>query len=305
MDYGTLPPEINSARMYSGPGADSMLAAAAAWDKLAAELHEMATSCGSMTSGVADEWQGPSAAAMSESVVAYVGWLRTAAAHAGQAAVQARAAADAYQAALASTVPPQLVTGNRVLRTSLAATNPLGQGNPAIAAAEAEYDRMWAQDAAAMYAYAAASAAAAAVTPFVSPQPPTGPQPESGEQEVISTGAQIISALPKALSGLSTAGSRRFDTTLLSVSPALSKLSSLKLGFARDASVPIAVAVVGAAKAATRKGPATAAAFGDGICIGKLSVPRGWLPTPRTGSVRPGYDSAAVAIGRWVSRGAR
>ncbi|MGH9526803.1 MAG: PPE domain-containing protein, partial [Terriglobales bacterium] len=38
MDFGALPPEINSGRMYLGPGVGPMLAAAAAWDGLAAEL---------------------------------------------------------------------------------------------------------------------------------------------------------------------------------------------------------------------------------------------------------------------------
>ena len=42
MDFGAFPPEINSARMYAGPGAGSMLAAAAAWDGLAADLHSTA-----------------------------------------------------------------------------------------------------------------------------------------------------------------------------------------------------------------------------------------------------------------------
>ncbi|MDT7769940.1 MAG: hypothetical protein QOI30_2950, partial [Mycobacterium sp.] len=39
MDYGVLAPEINSTRMYTGPGSGPMLAAAVAWESLAAELH--------------------------------------------------------------------------------------------------------------------------------------------------------------------------------------------------------------------------------------------------------------------------
>ena len=42
MDFGALPPEINSARMYAGPGAGPMMAAATAWNTLAAELSSTA-----------------------------------------------------------------------------------------------------------------------------------------------------------------------------------------------------------------------------------------------------------------------
>ena len=38
MFYAAFPPEINSGRIYSGPGSGPMLAAAAAWDELANEL---------------------------------------------------------------------------------------------------------------------------------------------------------------------------------------------------------------------------------------------------------------------------
>ena len=38
MDFAMLPPEVNSGRMYAGPGSGPMLAAATAWDGLAAEL---------------------------------------------------------------------------------------------------------------------------------------------------------------------------------------------------------------------------------------------------------------------------
>jgi PPE family len=42
MDFAILPPKINSGRMYAGPGSGPMLAAAAAWDGLAAELRSAA-----------------------------------------------------------------------------------------------------------------------------------------------------------------------------------------------------------------------------------------------------------------------
>ena len=44
MDFALLPPEVNSARMYAGPGSGPMLAASAAWDGLAADLESTAAS---------------------------------------------------------------------------------------------------------------------------------------------------------------------------------------------------------------------------------------------------------------------
>ncbi|TXI48575.1 MAG: PPE domain-containing protein [Mycolicibacter arupensis] len=38
MEFGALPPEVNSAWMYTGPGAAPMLAAATAWRAVGAEL---------------------------------------------------------------------------------------------------------------------------------------------------------------------------------------------------------------------------------------------------------------------------
>ena len=58
------------------------------------------------------------------------------------------------------TVPPPVIAANRAQLASLVATNFLGQNTPAIAATEAHYGEMWAQDAAAMYGYAGSSAAA-------------------------------------------------------------------------------------------------------------------------------------------------
>ena len=44
MSFMTLPPEINSLRMYSGAGSGPMMEAAAAWDGLSAELGSAAQS---------------------------------------------------------------------------------------------------------------------------------------------------------------------------------------------------------------------------------------------------------------------
>lgn len=50
MHFAVLPPEVNSGRMYSGPGSGSMLAASA-WDELANELHVTAANIESVISG--------------------------------------------------------------------------------------------------------------------------------------------------------------------------------------------------------------------------------------------------------------
>lgn len=66
MDFGALPPEVNSARMYAGPGSAPLLAAAANWSAMATELQYTATSYASVIADLADSaWQGPSAATMS------------------------------------------------------------------------------------------------------------------------------------------------------------------------------------------------------------------------------------------------
>lgn len=170
MDFGALAPEINSARIYFGPGSGPMMAAAAAWDGLAIELSSAATDYGSVNSRLtAGPWRGRASASMAAAAAPYLAWLSTTAAQAEQVANQARAAAAAYETAFAAMVPPPVIAANRALLMSLIATNILGQNTPAITATEAHYGEMWAQDAAAMYSYAGSSAAAATLTPFTPP----------------------------------------------------------------------------------------------------------------------------------------
>lgn len=114
MDYAFLPPEINSARMYSGPGPNSMLVAAASWDALAAELASAAENYGSVIARLTGmHWWGPASTSMLAMSAPYVEWLERTAAQTKQTATQARAAAAAFEQAHAMTVPPALVTGIR------------------------------------------------------------------------------------------------------------------------------------------------------------------------------------------------
>ncbi|WP_019731448.1 PPE family protein, SVP subgroup, partial [Mycobacterium avium] len=99
----------------------------------------------------------------------YVAWLSATSAQARTAAEQATAAASAFESAFAAVVPPAEVATNRARLAMLLASNVFGQNSAAIAAAEAEYGQMWAQDAAAMFGYASASAAATRLAPFTEP----------------------------------------------------------------------------------------------------------------------------------------
>ena len=213
LDFGALPPEINSGRMYAGPGAGSMLAAAGAWNGLAAELESAASSYGSVISALTSgPWVGPSSMAMAAAAAPYVAWMGATARQAELAATQALAAAGAHAAAFAATVPPPEIAANRALLMMLIATNFLGQNTPAIAATEAQYAEMWAQDAAAMYGYAATSAATTAkVTPFTAAPQTTNlaglaAQATAAAQTTgTSTGTGVQSTLSQLISTVQTA----------------------------------------------------------------------------------------------------
>lgn len=221
MDFAALPPEVNSARMYAGAGAGPLLAAATTWDNLSAELAAATADYGSVVTNLATgQWRGPASASMVAAAAPYVTWMSSAAAQAQLTAIQAKAAAGAYEVAFAMTVPPPVIAANRALLASLVATNFLGQNTPAIAATEAHYAEMWAQDAAAMYGYAGSSAAASALAPFT--QPPvttttagpvlqaaavtqaTGTATVAGTQTALS---QLTTTIPQTLQGLSSPAS--------------------------------------------------------------------------------------------------
>jgi PPE-repeat protein len=259
MDFGIYPPEINSGRMYAGPGSGPMLAAAQAWGGLADELYTAAGSYQSVVSELSSgPWSGPSSAAMTAAAVSYVAWLSSTAAQAEETAAQARSAAAAYESAFASTVPPPVIAANRSLLMALVATNFFGQNTPAIAATEAQYAEMWAQDAAAMYGYAGSSAAATVLTPFASPHQNTDPGGTANQavavsqatstsagnaQSIVSGVSQTFSAVPNALQSAATSAQ---STSLSNVLDLLSDLIAISLsapaGLAGVAITPLTIA---------------------------------------------------------------
>jgi PPE-repeat protein len=226
-DFGAFPPEVNSAKMYTGPGSAPMLAAATAWNNLASELRSQAANYSSIISNLTGEgWQGQASTAMASAAAPYTAWMNATAAQAEQTAGQATAAAAAYEAAYGMTVPPPVIAANRAQLASLVATNVLGQNAPAIAATEVHYGQMWAQDAAAMYGYAAQSSAATKVPSFTTAPQTTAPGALGGQAAATSQAAststqatlsQLTSAVPDTLQGMaSPATSTSSSTSVLS-----------------------------------------------------------------------------------------
>jgi PPE-repeat protein len=323
LDFATLPPEINSARMYLGPGPAPMIAASSAWYAVADMLSILATEYGSVLSELTDRgWLGPSSLAMAKAAAPYVLWLHTTAAKAEQTAAQAKAAAAAYELAFAMTVPPSVIAANRSLFMALVATNFFGQNAAAIAATEAHYAEMWLQDATAMYGYAGSSAAARRLTQFTEPSStsnPTSAATQSGATAHAAgaqhgTLSQLLSTTPGALQQSpnppAVSNPSLFDYLLrvpnitnstLSTSNAVTSgrnifITNTRLAFqeAEQPQPPPEVAAglasvdserpVGSALSGVRSG------LGRAGLVGQLSVPPSWFATA------PEIQPAALAL---------
>lgn len=320
LDFGALPPEINSGRMYSGPGSGPMLAAAAAWDALAATLSTAAAGCASIVSELASYgWRGPASLAMTTAAAPYLGWLHGTAAQAEHTAAQAQMAAAAYELAFAATVPPPVIAANRSLLTGLVATNFFGQNTPAIAATEAHYAEMWLQDAAAMYGYAGSSQAASRLAPFTAPPHTTDPAGLAAQSSAVGNAAghpaaspsttptQLIPTMPTALQQLATpsvaadplsastllvtgfAATKVVNTVMSTTSSVVSGRGILIVDERLAAGEEPAAEDQGAQLAKTTVSTASAG-MGRAALVGQLSVPTGWA------TAVPGIRPAALAL---------
>jgi PPE-repeat protein len=194
MEFTTLPPEVTSALIHTGPGAESLIEASEAWQQLGTDLEDSAETYAAMLSSLTGTWQGPSATAMVQAVEPYLTWLQTTAQQTQQTAASAQAAAAAFNSVRATVVPTAQVTANRMQLARLLATDQFGSNLPAIAETEAQYQSMWANNSAAMSRYQAASAQATTLPQFSSPTSVTNSAAGANAVPAASTAAATTGA---------------------------------------------------------------------------------------------------------------
>ncbi|UQX09692.1 PPE family protein [Candidatus Mycobacterium methanotrophicum] len=238
MSFSLIPPEINSALMFSGAGSGPLLEAAVAWDSLSADLESTATQYQTLlTNLTTGPWLGPSSAQMAAATAPYIAWLQSTAATAAQTGTQAKAAAAAYQGAYASMVPLPVIAANRAELATLVANNFLGQNTGAIATNEAEYLDMWIQDALGMDTYQVNSQAASAL-----PAQTAAPQVANGAMAAAAApaaagsagGTPIIEGLLAAFAELLGVSSSSATPTGLTATDLTTWLGALASGIAAD-----------------------------------------------------------------------
>jgi PPE-repeat protein len=200
VDFSALPPEVVSARIHAGPGAESLIEASGAWQRLGTSLEESAATNAAALSSLTETWQGPSATAMAESVEPYLSWLRSTAQQCQQIAVGAQDAVAAFTSVRAAVVPLALVRANRIRLAQLWATNQFGINLPAIAETEDEYLGMWADNSAAMNRYLAASAHATTLPLFSSPAAIANPAGLAAQASAVTTATLATTSTTTAAS---------------------------------------------------------------------------------------------------------
>ena len=236
MSFMMFPPELNSSLMYSGAGSGPLMAAASAWDEVAADLESAAASYQSVLAQLTGTaWSGPTSARMAAATAPYVDWLAGTAGQAAQTSAQARFAAAAYESAFAGTIPPAVIAANRALLAALVATNFLGQNTPAIAATEAQYMEMWFQDGLTMDTYATVAQQA-----VVLPQQTPAPTPSDG-----GTSANAAAAAQSTANSASSTGTN-LATALQNLFPSLSSNSTSSNGLSGAASTALPAATTSA-----------------------------------------------------------
>ncbi|KBZ68810.1 hypothetical protein K875_01367 [Mycobacterium [tuberculosis] TKK-01-0051] len=311
------PPEVTSTLIHTGPGAGSLIEAAGAWQRLAVELENSVSTYASTLSSLIESWDGPSAMAMLQSVQPYLLWLRETAQQSAQMATSAEAAATAFSTTRATVVHPSVVTANRTRLAQLLATNGFGTNTAAIAETQSEYQTMWANNAAAMTRYqAATSQATTQLSQFNSPLSIVNPAGTANQQMAVmqadaSGSGNAASSVGSVLNSLNMPGgfdpnagwfnywstwgnqflSSGFPINLLGVWAQLATAQGVQsvggdIGSGLSEGLGAATASLSNAVKGLGAGMAPTGAMGVGVTVGKLTAPPavvGLLPGTQTG----------------------
>ncbi|MBS4099915.1 PPE family protein [Tsukamurella paurometabola] len=171
MYFVALAPEINVGLLMSGAGPAPATAAAAAWASVAASVSARSAFLQSLLPRLAASWQAPETALMTRNVAIYLAHNEALRTQALLASTRHTKQAADYSAALAGMAQIPEIVANHVTHAVLQATNFLGVNTAAIAANEAQYAAMWAQNAGMMTTYLANSTANMTFEPFLPPKP--------------------------------------------------------------------------------------------------------------------------------------
>ncbi|OMC13516.1 PPE domain-containing protein [Mycobacterium sp. SP-6446] len=193
-----LTPEAISAQLWSGPGAGSFYASAAALTEMAAKLTDIMDGQEAIAGVLTTAWASPTGESAIAANAPYQAWVAHAAAEMGTAATQISAAAVAFDAAQALTPTPAEFAQNDLQYVVLVSTNILGQNWPAIIYNRIEYAEYCIRAWTAMSFYTAESAGTVGAIQPLTPPPfsatlaPTNPSIAAG----LAGSQSIRAALP-------------------------------------------------------------------------------------------------------------
>lgn len=326
-EWGALPPEMNSAGFWFGPGAESFMASAMQLIAVAEAIIANLGGHEAVAAGMGVSWPDPTGEMAVLANVPHLMWQALAAGQLNEAAAQIQATAEAFESLKAATPTPAEIGENQSENLFLNASNFLGMLTPAIAVNRTNYGRMWVTAADNKYSYAAASAAGVQSIPPMPPPPPptTGggsmPDPTSlannkqadplssggeGMSTLMSSMGQFASMPEQALSG----GPLQSLTSLpqQALSPFQSLLSSMGSGMGNPANALSSASAADWLSATPAAGGSVGANMvgggGAGGVGSALRGPVGWASAPTVNAAAPGsQDMAAVSrLGRPARR---
>ena len=208
--FDSLPPDVTSALIYSGPGSTSYTTAASGWNAVASELQSYALGINNVVTELSsEEWQGLSSTAFASAVTPFVQWAQKTAVQAEQNGTSASAAAAAYEQVFASITPPPVIALNRAQLLKATSTNIFGQNNNVISQLEQQYQGYWAKNTSALNAYQTQSTNATKQLVATTPAPQVASDSATANQTAATSATAGTGTAQQAVSQVSNATPQR------------------------------------------------------------------------------------------------